>query len=78
MKQRAFRQNPTVGTPSKKARLRRRGQTAMSMYYTMQANFIALLNLPGWSMTCRANFVVFCGLLYALKIISKNISKGGV
>ena len=57
MKQRAFRQNPTVGTPSKKARLRRRGQTAMSMYYTMQANFIALLNSPGWSMTCRANFV---------------------
>ena len=28
-------------------------------------------DLPG-------EFVVFCGLLYALKIISKNISKGGV
>ena len=62
MKQGAFRQNKTNTIRSKKACPRQRGQAAMSMYYTMQIDFITLPFPPGWSVTCRANFVVSCGL----------------
>lgn len=73
-----YRQNPTGISLSKKAVPRQRGQAAVRMYYTMYGKNILLFVSPCGSLTCRANFVVSCGLLSGAKRNFKKVKKGGV
>ena len=78
MQRKLLRQNPTGISLSKKAVPRQRGQAAVRMYYTMEGKNILLFVSPCGSLTCRANFVVSCGLLSGAKRNFKKVKKGGV
>lgn len=78
MQRKPLRQILTGVSLSKKAVPRQRGQAAMRMYYTMLEKNILLLVSPSGSLTCRANFVISCGLFPGAKRNFKKVKKGGV
>ena len=78
MQRKPLRQILTGVSLSKKAVPRQRGQAAVRMYYTMWEKNISLFVSPCGSLTCRANFVVSCGLLSGAKRNFKKVKKGGV
>lgn len=76
MQRKLLRQNPTGISLSKAVPRQRDKRLCVCLLYHVGKEHIAFVS-PCGSLTCRANFVVSCGLLSGAKEISKS-EKGGI